>query len=167
MLKREQIKQLGLSEITDYIIKEYHLPIRIILPKIEKKIIDIEEKYNPNDISLVKEIFKQFIYEMMRHINREENIFFPTIIKVEKWILKDIEELEKYLNIQRIEHNEIETYLIWWETVIKKLCKGKEDELYVELKNLANELYDETVEHVYIENMILDKKVWELLESID
>jgi len=155
------IARMNLSELTNYIVNEFHIPAKEFIKKIKdlgfkiKKTCKIEK-----NLSLLIEIFNQFEREFLSHIDREEQEFFPEIIKLENWELEDYSNLNKFLHIQDIEHNEIDSYLIWWKNIIKELCL-EDNKYYDELKKIMDIFYKESLDHLYIENNILNVKVEE------
>ena len=146
----DSLSEMTISELIDYIVDEFHTPLRTDLETLENKSKDIcEIKWIKEKLTLQKEIFKQFKYEIINHIDREKKEFFPEIIKLEKGLKVDILFLKKFLNIQEIEHNEINNYLIWWKNTIKNL-NIKDSKEYEELKLLVNKLYDDIKNSIYI-----------------
>lgn len=154
-----EISKKSMGELIDYIVDEFHSPLRVDLEKLDKLIEDIYIVLeNKKKILLPKEIFKQFKAEIIEHINKEEKDFFPEIINLEKWLKIDKQLLRKFIHIQEIEHNEIDNYLIWWKSSIQKLFKEKLDK-YDELILLIDKIFSDTQDHTYIENNFLNPKV--------
>jgi len=80
-----EISKKSMGELIDYIVDEFHSPLRVDLEKLDKLIEDIYIVLeNKKKILLPKEIFKQFKSEIIEHINKEEKDFFPEIINLEK-----------------------------------------------------------------------------------
>jgi iron-sulfur cluster repair protein YtfE (RIC family) len=159
------MEKLNPSEIVDIIIKEFHDPLREILPELWDLMNKIENEYNSNSIWLAKEIFKQLQYEAVRHIDREDNNFFPNIKELENWRLKDFTVIERYLTLQKIEHHEIDNYIIPWRDIVKKICTDEKNETFIRFKELSEILFVAIQQVIYIENVILDRKIEDLLEK--
>ena len=167
MKNLKEINNYSILELINYIIDNFHIPLRkdlIILESIT------EELYNKDnfkkDIALPREIFKQFKQEILNHINQEENEFFPEIINLENWTLNNSKIINKFLHIQEIEHNEINNYLIWWKKIIDNFDWEIIKE-YKELLNLVNKIHKDTLDHIYVENNYLNTKVEELKKNLE
>jgi iron-sulfur cluster repair protein YtfE (RIC family) len=126
---------------------------------------ETKNKYNLDTIWLAKEIFKQFQYEIVRHIDREDNNFFPNIKELVNWELKDFTIIKRYLTLQRIEHHEVDNYLISLKDIVTKICKSEKGENFIKFKELSEILFTAIQEVIYIENVILDRKIEDLLEK--
>lgn len=165
MRKLNKVNKLSIEELIEYIIKEFHKPLRNDLQILEKYIYKIGESLEyKNKMLLPKEIFKQFNTELISHIDHEESDFFPKIIKLERWTLKDKSNSKKFLHIQEVEHNEIDNYLIWLKNIINNLTDNKSED-YIKLKDILDKIYDDTLDHVYIENNYLNTKVNKLIKN--
>ena len=165
MIDFAKISNMKLNELIDYIINEFHSPLKIDLENLEKKSKWVcKIKWIKEKLALQKEIFKQFKAEIINHIDREEKEFFPEIIKLEKGLKVNALLLKKFLNLQEIEHNEIDNYLIWWKHYIEGL-NIKDSKEFEELKLLIDKIYNDTLNHVYIENNFLNTKVKELIKN--
>jgi len=165
MRNLNKVSKIDVEELIDYIIDNFHDPLREKLPKVEKCCKNIEKLFiNNKKANLLKEIFIQFSQEIINHIDREESIFFPEILNLKKWIRKNDNNLKEFLRLQETEHNEIDNYLIWGKKIVEDInLKNNED--YDKLLKLVEEIYNETLDHVYIENNYLNTKVKLLLEE--
>ena len=161
----QEMENLDPSEIVDIIIKDFHDPLRKILPELWDLMNKIQNKYNLDTLWLAKEMFKQFQYEIVRHIDREDNNFFPNIKELEKWKLKDFTIIKRYLTLQKIEHHEIDNYLISLKDIVTKICKNEKGKDFIKFKELSEILFTAIQEVICIENVILDKKIEDLLEK--
>lgn len=165
MRKLSKISKLSIEDLIVYIINEFHKPLRDDLDKLEKYIskISLNLKFK-NKMILPKEIFKQFKSEFINHINEEEKKFFPEIINLKKWNSKNISKIKRFLHLQKIEHNEIDSYLIWWKDILDNL-DSKENEDIIEIKRILEKIYKDTADHTYIENNYLNWKVENLVKE--
>gem|GEM_PF-6269049 len=70
---------------------------------------------------MIKELFEQFESELSTHILREENKFYAEIIKLEKKEKVDKKIIEEFLDLQKTEHSEIDSYLYSLKKLIFEL----------------------------------------------
>ena len=119
------------KSVIDYIIKEYHIPSRKILPELEWEIDYLVKNFweKFSELFQVKELFKQFEILFIKHINREEELLFPKIIELEKLLNKwekissqDFLNVEIEIKKQNIEHEEFEIY---WASFLGLLLNSK------------------------------------------
>jgi iron-sulfur cluster repair protein YtfE (RIC family) len=113
MREFNKIRDYSILELTNYIVKEFHIPLRKDLKDLEFHVKNIPDNKNfKEDISLAKEVFKQFKTEITKHIDDEENCFFKEAVALEKNEIKDLYQVKKFLVVQETEHNEIDNYLV-------------------------------------------------------
>ncbi len=157
-LSMKNIKKMSLSELLDFIIEEYHKSLRIDLNELKELI----ESLKWENTLLLKELFLQFSWEILSHITQEEDEYFPEILKIVN--NKDVskKEIRSFLNIQEVEHNEIDSYLIGIRSILTTLS-AESPKKYKPICKQVEKIYYDTMDHVYIENNYLNKKVRELL----
>ncbi len=154
------------SSVIDYIIKKFHNPSRNILIEIEETIDHLYKKYSWKypELAQVKELFNQYHNIYIKHINREEDILFPKIKKLEEKLKnnekideKEFLEIEIEIKKQNIEHEEFEIY---WANFLGILLNSKiMEENVKEYKDLVIKLEDfkiEAIKHSKLESYHLD-----------
>jgi len=75
-----------LSELTQYIVKKHHQYVREALPQIQQhlaKVVEVHGKNHP-EMGEVQELFRQLGQEMIRHMQKEEQVLFPYIEQFEQ-----------------------------------------------------------------------------------
>jgi iron-sulfur cluster repair protein YtfE (RIC family) len=72
------------KSIIDYIIENFHIPARKILPELEEELDFLVKKYSEKypEFIQIKELYKQFSSLFLKHINREEDVLFPQILEL-------------------------------------------------------------------------------------
>ncbi len=154
------------KSVIDYIIEKFHVPSRKILPELEEELDFLVQKYSEKypEFIQIKELYKQFTTLFLRHINREEDLLFPEILELWKY-LKNWEKfpIQKFLEVeinikkQNIEHEEFEIY---WASFLGLLLNSKiekdEVEEYFDLVIKLEEFRFECIEHSKIESFHLD-----------
>lgn len=155
---KKDLNGKSLEKITKYIIKNYHDSNRKVLEKLKFMINDI----NDEDIKLypklqyLNELFLQFKSEYLKHMEKEELITFPTIIKYEKIFKSDKKVLPNDIKLNYIEmeneHDVFGSYLV----SINELFKV--EGLNKKIKKLAKMFYDiqeNNLYHAELENNIV------------
>lgn len=152
------------EDIISFILKNYHLPLKKNILDINEMIYKLGVDYgNKHSVILrVVELFKQFKAQLDHHINEEETVIFPAIIKFERELnigtLKDdficdlVERNDKMVN----EHKEFHSYL---ESILELLNSYNLDEDKMKwLKVLKWKLKDflhELIKHAWLEDTVL------------
>lgn len=158
---------LSLEDVMDYIIKEFHIPTRKSLENIKELIQDIDDEDIKNfpKLQYLWELYIQFKSEYLKHMENEEIITFPTILKYEKimnlWNRDMLKINDQHLNYveMRNEHDIFTSYLL----SIIELFEGLD--LDRKIKKIQQEFLDiqeKNVEHADLENDIVYPKWAEL-----
>jgi len=158
------LESLSLEEIINYILKDFHIPTKKYLEELKSKVSEIKENDIANfpKLEFLGELFIQFKWEYLKHMEREELITFPTIIKYEKILTNNSKNL-KNLNETRLnyiemknEHDVFASYLL----NIISLFDSYENLNFTlqELSNSFKTIQKNNEEHAYIENNIIYPK---------
>ncbi len=170
MINTSEISKLSLKEMIDFITTTYHKPLKKIIPEIKLQFEEIEhypEKFDLQNFWIIKELFSQFESELLNHVSREEHKFYSEIIKLEKKQRINKKFIKEFLDLQKIEHSEIDNYLYSIKKFISKLHKNNIKASiwnFEELKDLFHTLYLELSECIYVENVIFNLKIEELYD---
>jgi len=161
------IENYSLEELVNHIIEKLHEPIREKLEKIQVLLKKFWEKIEHKEkLSLPKEVFKQLIDELVNHLNREKNEFYPEVINLENNNSKDFLKIKNFLRLQKSEHEDLANYLNWWKSIIDQL-DIEWDEDFSLFKKMAEELYKSILDTVYIEDNHLNTKIEKYCEGIN
>ncbi len=151
----------SLNSLIDFIIEKYHNSVRKNLPILEnetqKLIQEFWEKFP--ELIQIAELLKQFKIEIDKHINIEEDDFFPILRKLEDKIYWVDCNFVNFINIIRkleIEHEHFDTYVYSLFEIFKLSWLKLENEfIYDKFYNYFSLLESETKEHTEIENLSL------------
>ena len=167
------INNYNLKETVNYILENFHHSIKEDLENIKVLLDKIwnKQKYK-EDFSLPREVFKQLINELINHLSREKNEFFPEIINLETWNFsknatpENYSKIKGFLRLQKSEHRELVSYLDWWKNLLSKL-NFKWDEDFLFFKKIAEKIYKNILDTVFIEDNYLNKKVEKYCEELN
>lgn len=166
MEKDSYYRKLKTKELIEIIIKEYHRPLRLGNPMIKKDLIYLCKKYRhiETKLLLIKELFEQFDSQIIKHIDREEKVFFKAIIDLEEKVInlkdidkKTIKDVKAFIKKQEIEHSEIDNYTESIEILCSKISKIS-DPIFYDFIRRIRKLINETDAHVKIEDFYLNEK---------
>lgn len=174
----QNIEEMSMEKLVEYITKTFHEPLRKDLKKLEEPVSIIINEYTSNfpDLVYLKELYTQFKSEILKHITREDFITFPSIIKYEK-ILSDkyidlsdnLEIMDKLIYDVRMqnEHSDFEFYL---NSIIGLFKWSKINNTWVKvfenLKLLFIKIHDDLIIHSNLENKDLYSKWLKLQEEL-
>lgn len=155
---KKDLNGKSLEKITKYIIKNYHDSNRKVLEKLKFMVNDITDddiKLYPK-LQYLNELFLQFKSEYLKHMEKEELITFPTIIKYEKLLKLEREVLPNDIQLNYVEmkneHDIFGSYLISINELFKIEGMNKK------IKKLAKMFYDINENNLYhseLENNIV------------
>ena len=132
----------------------------------------VEARDDKGPYQLLQKFFKDYVYELKKHIDREEALVYPYVIKLSSSLktasIPDsvISMVKEYsITLYEKEHDDVEEKLNDLKNIIIKYLPTVKDQknrflLLKELSALENDLAD----HARIEDLILIPKV-EILEK--
>ncbi len=166
---KKHLQSFPASSLVNYLSKSHRYYLNEKVPEIESYIDDLKENkdLNTETYLLLKNFFGQYKTELTQHIEREENLVYPYVGQLEKYIEKGIvdrsflEEMEAYsITKYEEEHDDVEAKLYDLKNIIIKYLPstGNDSSYYKVLRELfmlENDLND----HSRIEDHILVPKV--------
>ncbi len=167
MKKDSFYRKLSTSELIDFIIKKYHQSLRLNNPKILKDLDYLTNKYKHKEqkIALIYELYMKFDNLIIKHIDKEEKIFFKAIKNLEKTIEvcknidpESVNECRNFIEQQEKEHMNIDELLMSIEKLTLNL-KAINDPRFYEFLHKTNSIIYETKEHAKIEDFYLNEKI--------
>ena len=112
------------SMVIDYLRKTHKYYLLNKIPEIERLITQMiqAEEINRESYSLLNKFFLEYKNELIKHVDREENIIFPYVLELEEAINNDV--ISEKLN-DKIEKHPISCYYDEHEDVEEKLTDLK------------------------------------------
>lgn len=173
-LDKEYLQSFSIELFINYLRKTHSYYLNNKMPEIECLIdkMTSESTTEKNYYVLLQRFFKDYKTELIRHIEREENIVYPYVIELNNAIITDsitesiVTKINEYsITSYEEEHENVEEKLTDLKNIIIKYLSPSENQknryrLLKELTALENDLND----HARIEDLILVPKV-ELLEK--
>lgn len=174
---KDYFRSFPAEELIKYLGRAHHYYCEEKIPEIKKLIAKLWKlnSKDKNTLKLISDFFDEYSAEFSRHIEREENIVYPYVLKLEKCIgnpagnMSMKEEMKNYsISTYEQEHEDIEEKLFDLKNLIIKYLhiETKETELFEETSYLLlRELFvfeKELREHSRIEDLILVPKVEEM-----
>ncbi len=174
---QEELQKFNADVIIKYLSSTHQYYSERKVPEIKEIINTLEKSVDPehlSKISLLNNFFKDYIVELLKHLEREEKNVFPYILKLEKSISNKVYDVSL---IHDIEGEPIENYEQSHENMEVKLSDLKNliirhlppvirqdlcQKLLTELFRLENDLKD----HSRIEDKVLVPKVKQLEKQI-
>ena len=162
--------------LISYLKQTHRYYIETILPEIELQIEMMERNctINGETLSLLHNFFKEYHKELAGHIEREEQLVYPYVLKLEEAVrtgMADAElknEMARYtITNYKEEHENVEEKLYDLKNLIIKYLPETTDDSYChrvlrELFGLERDLNN----HSRIENLILVPKVMEMEQTL-
>ena len=170
----EYLKSFPAKVLIKYLRKAHIFYLETKIPEIHKLIDSLMElgKNNRKTISLIQKFFDDYVGEFTSHVEREEKVVYPYVIKLENAIEKlhnDVsfmEEMKTYsISNYEDDHEDIEEKLFDLKSLLIKYLHIEDDnsEVFQEISyKLLRELFvleKELNEHSRIEDLILVSKV--------
>jgi len=161
------IEQLGLDDLSDYIVKRHHSYVRENIPFLQQKLEKLCNAHGDNHPELfdVKEMFDGAAENLTAHIQKEEMVLFPYIHKMVKylkdgnyntdelgWVLQPISMMEAEHQVEG-ERFEKMRHITDNYTTPPDGC-GTYQVSYQTLQEFEQDLH----RHIHLENNILFKK---------
>ncbi len=167
MSKNNILESYTTPELIDYIRKNYHEPIKSILPEIRELFDQLSEWcWKNNDLLLLKTLFMQFNIEILKSIKNKEHSLFALLWDVAEWKECDKRLIEKSLKIRKRENDEFISYFEGGFRIMWKLCQDNDikdhiPKVFSDLKKLSEDLYKLVQECINTEENVLLPKVKE------
>lgn len=171
---REYLKSFPATELIRYLRRAHKSYAEEKIPEIQNLISRLMDlgKGNTATIRLVKKFFDEYIEEFSSHIEREEKVVYPYVLKLEKAIENSIvfdnfkDEIKKYsISNYEDDHDDVEEKLFDLKNLLIKYLHVEtsdpvlfEETSYLLLRELFV-LEKELREHSRIEDLILVPKV--------
>lgn len=169
-------KQDSLNSLIDFIIEIYHAPVRHNINGIEREALELihasSEIYE--EFKKMAPLFESFKEEMLEHMNREENEFFPVLRHIEDTVLWkrgftdcDLKKFEDVIHLLEFEHTHFNNYLELFLKIFRESdLKNKNQFVYDHFHNYFSMLENETMRHTQIENEILHPLAKKLFKQV-
>ncbi|MAZ92864.1 MAG: hemerythrin domain-containing protein [Bacteroidales bacterium] len=173
-LDKEYLRSFPVELLINYLKETHKYYLSDKIPEIEALIDDMveEARDDKEPCLLLQKFFKDYVYELKKHIDREETLVYPYVIKLSSSLktasISDsvISMIKEYsITLYEEEHDDVEEKLNDLKNIIIKYLPTVKDQknrflLLKELSALENDLAD----HARIEDLILLPKV-EILEK--
>ena len=173
-LDKEYLRSFPVELLINYLKETHKYYLSDKIPEIEALIDDMveEARDDKEPCLLLQKFFKDYVYELKKHIDREETLVYPYVIKLSSSLktasISDsvISMIKEYsITLYEEEHDDVEEKLNDLKNIIIKYLPTVKDQknrflLLKELSALENDLADPA----RIEDLILLPKV-EILEK--
>jgi regulator of cell morphogenesis and NO signaling len=188
ILKRlqENSKQVGpgeanwasarLGDLTQHIVEKHHKYVRGTIPRVSALLAKVKGKHGGNhpELATIEQEFLGLGHEMYAHMQKEEQILFPYIEKLERAIEgKELLEPPFFQTVRNPVHMMMEKHDSAGEALkaMRKLSSGYQTpaeacESYCEVYRSLEEFEADMHTHVHLENNILFPRAIELEAKI-
>ncbi len=170
---RENLQKFQLKLIVDYLRKTHTYYLENKIPRIERLINELIENCcdsNIAKVSLIQKFYHEFKNEITEHINFEDNIFYPFVLKVEKLYtnnestqnLEDfpfVEYTEEHSNVEG-KINDLKNLIIKYIPIERNIETA--NELLYQLFEFEKDLQD----HQRIEDRVLVQKLKRMTKEL-
>lgn len=174
-LDNNYLQSFSVSQLIEYLRKTHNYYLQNKIPEIESLISDMASELEVDEGShkLLQKFFEEYKNELIKHIEKEENLVYPYILNLEKALsAKEVSsELISQIKKDSIrsyeeEHDNVEEKLMDLKNIIIKYLPSSESQqsrykLFKELTVLEKDLID----HARMEDLVLVPKV-EILEKL-
>lgn len=170
--------EMNIKQLVQYITKNYHIPLRQNLDELNYLVNYVYDNYLTEfpELESIKKAYVSFNKEITIHIDREDEITFPAIIKYEK-IYKyhlsgfnnSFQIIKKMVNDVSMENDHKHFYHFLEDTLelINKNLISKSDVIQIKkMIKLFEEIKDSLVEHSRLENQNLYYRWIQLQEKL-
>ena len=173
----DHLESFSLSLIISYLTKTHQYYLNRKIPEINAMIsslIEESEKPTPKELKLILKFFNEYKEYLSSHIEREERVVYPYILKLEKYYKnpdcmnpQEIQELKDYAIARYAdEHDDIEESLYDLKSLmIKYLPPQKNNILCFKILGQLGHLEKDIADHSNMENRVLIPRV-SLMEKI-
>ncbi len=168
-MDKEIFEKMTMSELIVYLIDTFHAPFKIFLENKTEKMVSFSEEYSEDypKVSYFKDLFYQFRNELVKHVKKEDEIMFPTILKYENsddnkpdvWDV--IREKGKSVDTTQMgnEHNVILYYLNSILDLLENCwMEWRNIKEFEEIKKSFDWIKKTLAEHINLENKYVYKK---------
>jgi regulator of cell morphogenesis and NO signaling len=166
---KKHLQSFPASSLVNYLSKSHHYYLNEKVPEIESYIDELKshKDLDTETYLLLKNFFGQYKTELTQHIEREENLVYPYVDRLEKYIGKGsvdkafLEDMESYsITKYEEEHDDVEAKLYDLKNIIIKYLPptGDDNSYYKVLRELFL-LETDLNDHSRIEDLILVPKV--------
>lgn len=169
---KEHLQTFKIELILDYLIKTHEYYLNFEVPEIENLINELIKtcKIKKDNLLLLKSFFREYEKELEAHIKREDEMVYPYIRHLEKFVYEDdpANDLKEKINKYSIEefaneHDNVEEKLFDLKNIIiKYLPPPKDSNLCNLILSRLFELEKDLNDHARIEDKILIPKVIQL-----
>lgn len=166
---KKHLQSFPASMLISYLNKAHKYYLEIKLPELEALITRLEKTTNLEESTylLLKNFFTEYRNELVQHINREEEVVYPYVLRLEEAIEtgKVTKELKSQMAAYSIgdyeaEHDNVEEKLFDLKNIIiKYLPELNDDGILFQILNELFSLENDLNDHSRIEDLILVPKV--------
>jgi len=146
------------ADIISHISTRYHAPLLDELAQLSPYVTKVSKVHGDNHPELIKvyELFYQFKKEMIEHTQKEEDIVFPMLKKLDDPAAENREEMVNYITELEKEHDEVGKIL----SMLREVTSDYQLPLdacgtYTLVYKRLEALEGQTFMHVHLENNIL------------
>ncbi len=170
------INNLSLEDLSDYIMKRHHTYVSEVAPFLQQKLQKLCDVHGENHKELfeIKELFDGAVQNLSKHMENEESILFPTIIKMlksgdENPDLGNVrEEVLSIIKLMEEEHQtEGERFERISELTNNFTCPPDGCNTFQVTYQTLKDFEDDLHRHIHLENNILFKKTIALAREIN
>lgn len=143
---------------------------------IEYETLQLAKEYGKKFPEMIKisELLSQFKWEVLEHMNREENEFFPVLKQIERcalWLAQytdcDLKKFEDVIHKLELDHEHFDTYVYDLVKVFKGSHLRYENLFaYDHFQNYFVMLENETMRHTELENIKLHPLAKKLFKKV-
>lgn len=166
---KKHLQSFPASSLLHYLSKSHQYYLDEKVPEIGRLIDELKhfKSLDTDTFRLLKNFFDQYKAELIQHIEREEEVVYPYVERMEEYLDKGVvdqsflDEMEKYSITQyEEEHDDVEAKLYDLKNIIIKYLptSGNDSQYYKVLRELFM-LEDDLNDHSRIEDLILVPKV--------
>ena len=162
-----------LDFLASYIVNIHHKYVRETLPSLEAwsaKVAKVHGDHNPETIR-VAELVNEISRELMGHMHKEEQILFPSIVRIVKALKGEdtagFLQIEHPIEVMEHEHESVGNMYKEIETLTSNFTPPSHAcNTFRALYNLLKEFEDDLFLHIHLENNILFPKALKLRDQL-
>lgn len=160
MEQKVNANAMTLSELTDYLQREFHDEIRIQIPLIHSYIekVCLAHGSNHTELFVVKELLEEGFEDLLNHLEKEEQVLFPLVQRLEQGQVDEF--IMKPILVMESEHDqEGERYKRIAELTNQYTAPEDGCNSYKYLYELLRKFEQRLHLHIHTENNILFPKI--------
>ncbi len=166
-----EFNKLSLAGLSEYIVMTHHSYVKKEMPQILSYLQKVASKHGERHPEMLKvlELFAAVSEEMEQHMQKEEQILFPRIVEMEKWVAEGNEirinhnYLQAPIHMMEAEHDHAGTMLAEINKLTNNYNPPADACTTFKLSFAALQAFEMDLhQHVHLENNILFPKALQL-----